>query len=41
MRLLSAPFAGRLADVFGAFRPELALFALAAANDFISDAMLL
>ena len=37
----TAPFAGRLADVFGAFRPELALFALAAANDFISDAMLL
>src|SRR3984885_15526431 len=31
MRLLSAPFAGRLADVFGAFRLELALFALAAA----------
>ena len=31
VRLLSAPFAGRLADVFGAFRLELALFALAAA----------
>ena len=31
MRLLSAPFAGRLADVFGAFRLELALFAIAAA----------
>ena len=28
VRLLSAPFAGRLADVFGAFRLELALFAL-------------
>jgi hypothetical protein len=31
VRLLSAPFAGRLADVFGAFRLELALFAIAAA----------
>jgi MFS transporter, PPP family, 3-phenylpropionic acid transporter len=31
VRLLSAPFAGRLADVFGAFRLELALFALAVA----------
>jgi MFS family permease len=31
VRLLSAPFAGRLADVFGIFRLELALFALAAA----------
>jgi len=31
VRLLSAPFAGRLADVFGAFRLELALFATAAA----------
>ena len=30
VRLLSAPFAGRLADVFGAFRLELALFAIAA-----------
>jgi MFS transporter, PPP family, 3-phenylpropionic acid transporter len=31
VRLLSAPFAGRLADVFGAFRLELALFAIAGA----------
>ena len=31
VRLLSAPFAGRLADVSGAFRLELALFAIAAA----------
>ena len=31
VRLLSAPLAGRLADVFGVFRLELALFALAAA----------
>ena len=31
MRLFSAPFARRLADVFGAFRLELALFAIAAA----------
>jgi PPP family 3-phenylpropionic acid transporter len=31
MKLLSAPLAGRLADVFGAFRLELALFATAAA----------
>jgi MFS family permease len=31
VRLLSAFFAGRLADVFGAFRLELALFAIAAA----------
>ena len=31
VRLLSAPFAGRLADVFGAFRLELASFAIAAA----------
>jgi MFS transporter, PPP family, 3-phenylpropionic acid transporter len=31
VRLLSAPFAGRLADVFGAFRIELALFAISAA----------
>src|SRR5215472_5895424 len=31
VRLLSAPFAGRLADVFGTFRLELALFAIAAA----------
>jgi PPP family 3-phenylpropionic acid transporter len=31
VRLLSAPFAGRLADVFGAFRLELALFAIGAA----------
>jgi MFS family permease len=31
VRLLSAPFAGRLADVFGAFRLELALFAISAA----------
>jgi hypothetical protein len=31
VRLLSAPFAGRLADVFGAFRLDLALFAIAAA----------
>ena len=31
VRLLSAPLAGRLADVFGIFRLELALFALAAA----------
>ena len=30
-RLLSGPFAGRLADVFGAFRLELALVAIAAA----------
>ena len=32
VRVLSAPFAGRLADVFGAFRLELALFALTAAG---------
>jgi len=31
VRLLSAPFAGRLADVFGTFRLELALFSIAAA----------
>ena len=31
VRLFSAPFAGRFADVFGAFRLELALFAIAAA----------
>jgi MFS transporter, PPP family, 3-phenylpropionic acid transporter len=31
VRLLSAPLAGRLADVFGAFRLELALFAISAA----------
>ena len=31
VRLIAAPFAGRLADVFGAFRLELALFATAAA----------
>jgi MFS transporter, PPP family, 3-phenylpropionic acid transporter len=31
VRLLSAPFAGRLADVFGTFRLELALFAISAA----------
>ena len=31
LRLLSAPIAGRLADVFGAFRLELALFSIAAA----------
>lgn len=31
VRLLSAPFAGRLADVFGAFRVQLALFAIGAA----------
>src|SRR6185312_4131798 len=30
VRLLSAPFAGRLADVFGAFRLEIALFAISA-----------
>jgi MFS transporter, PPP family, 3-phenylpropionic acid transporter len=30
-RLFSAPFAGRFADVFGTFRLELALFAIAAA----------
>src|SRR3984893_1187812 len=31
VRLVSAPLAGRLADVFGAFRLELALFAISAA----------
>src|SRR6516225_6051116 len=31
VRLVSAPFAGRLADVFGAFRLELALFSISAA----------
>jgi PPP family 3-phenylpropionic acid transporter len=31
VRLLSAPLAGRLADVFGAFRLELVLFAISAA----------
>jgi MFS transporter, PPP family, 3-phenylpropionic acid transporter len=31
VRLVSAPLAGRLADVFGAFRVELALFAILAA----------
>jgi PPP family 3-phenylpropionic acid transporter len=31
VRLVTAPLAGRLADVFGAFRLELALFAIAAA----------
>lgn len=31
LRMLSAPFAGRLADVFAAFRLELALFSIAAA----------
>jgi PPP family 3-phenylpropionic acid transporter len=31
VRLISAPLAGRLADVFGAFRLELALFAISAA----------
>jgi PPP family 3-phenylpropionic acid transporter len=31
LRLLSAPIVGRLADVFGAFRLELALFSIAAA----------
>ena len=31
VRLFSAPFAGRFADVFGTFRLELALFAIAAA----------
>jgi PPP family 3-phenylpropionic acid transporter len=31
VRLISAPVAGRLADVFGAFRLELALFAVSAA----------
>ena len=31
VRLFSAPFAGRFADVFGAFRLALALFAIAAA----------
>jgi PPP family 3-phenylpropionic acid transporter len=30
VRLLSAPLAGRLADVFGAFRLELVLFAISA-----------
>src|SRR5271166_105958 len=32
VRLVSAPLAGRLADVFGAFRLELALFAISAAG---------
>jgi len=31
VRLVSAPIAGRLADVFGAFRLELGLFAISAA----------
>jgi MFS transporter, PPP family, 3-phenylpropionic acid transporter len=31
LRMLSAPLAGRLADVFAAFRLELALFSIAAA----------
>ena len=31
VRLISAPVAGRLADVFSAFRLELALFAVSAA----------